>query len=144
MKLEGAPESITSVGLTELRTRIAFDNTLIYPARNEAGEFKISVPGGTVLSADQVNENSLEIDIEKNAGMSDGDLVFTIEFNTVLSAGAGEELYTSPLEIYSYPVDFDNSDPIGVSKSYCVIRDVPGKVVVDQKLCRRRSFGYCW
>jgi hypothetical protein len=141
VRLEGTPENINSVGLNEMRTRISYDAKLIRPATDAEGRIKVilagtQAEGWTVLKADQSNENSIEIDLGNGPttlSSTDGRPMFKVQFNSYLAAGSDpDNIYTSPLIVYSYPVDHDFSEVPGVSTQYCVIRDVPGKVTIEQ------------
>ena len=141
VELDAVPESIDGVGLYEMRTRISYDATLIRPRTNPADIILqgTQAEGWTVLKVDQVIDNMIEIDLAGDPAngaqplTNNGEPFFKVVFDSYLASGTDvDNLYTSPLDIYSYPVDFDQSDGIGESQQYCVIRDIPGQVVVDQ------------
>lgn len=140
VELEGTPEQINSVGLKEMRVRISYDPKLIKP-RTKITDIVTTgmlAEGWTILKVDQVNNNMIEIDLAGNTTLvNDGRKFFGVVFDSYLATGADKNNpYTSPVNIYSYPVDFDNSDGVGTSQLYCVIRDIPGSVEVLQNCAK--------
>ena len=140
IELAEVPESINPAQLTGLRTRIAFDNNIIKPRINieDIVLDGTQAEGWTVLKVDPVSEHSIEIDIaderaNKTGLTNNGRPIFKVTFDSYLGTSKDpSNPFTSPIDIYSYPVDHLNEWPVGTSKNFALIRDVPGQVIVNQ------------
>lgn len=135
VELRGDPEAVDAAGLTELRVRVSYDNKLILPRVNALVTNGTQMQGGRILKVEQVNANMLEIDIETAQPVTSngGTPLFKITFDAYLGVGSDPaKPFTSPIGVYTYPVDFDGSNPIGVSQQYVLFHDIPGQVEVQQ------------
>lgn len=134
VELSATPEALDGSGLTELRVRISYDNKLILPRLNALVTNGTQMQGGTIHKVEQVNDNMVEIDVTTAQPItSNGGPLFKLTFDAYLGTGSDpNKPFTSPINIYSYPVDFDNSDGLGVSKQYILFHDLPGQVEVEQ------------
>lgn len=142
VELEGTPEAIQAAGITQMRTRISYDNTLIKP-RTDFTEIitkGTQTDGWTVLKVDQVVDGMIEIDIaDKRAtpvALTNASNLpmFKVTFDAYLAPGKDPNApFTSPLTVYSYWVDHQSK---GERKDFTLIRDVPGKVLVNQNCAK--------
>ncbi|MCX6140283.1 MAG: T9SS type A sorting domain-containing protein [Candidatus Kapabacteria bacterium] len=138
VELNGTPESIDPVGMTELRVRINYDPKLVKPRANISDIITagLQAEGWTVLKVDKFgspndNFNSLEIDVADNratpvALRNNNVPIFKVKFDAFLDAGKNGN-FISAIGVYSYTVDFNNS---GERKDYTLFRDIPGKIQV--------------
>lgn len=134
IELKGTPESVDANGLTEMRVRVSYDDKIIKPRLNALVTNGTQMQGGTIHKVEQVLPGRLEIDLTTAQPISsNGSPLFKITFDAFLGTSSDpNKPFTSPINIYSYPVDFDNSDGVGVSKQYILFHDIPGEVVVEQ------------
>jgi len=145
VSLDADPEALNSAELNEMRVRMSWDPALVQPRTNPE-DFILNgtlAEGWTILKVETFPENSatpnsMEIDIADLRAtptplVNDGTTpFFLVTFDSYLGTGADpNDLYTSPVNIYSYTVDFDQSDGAGVSKAYVLFRDIEGKIVID-------------
>ncbi len=138
VNLSAIPESIDAVGLTELRVRLSYDPILVKPRINVGDIITVGTQseGWTVIKVDRFGRpgdatNSLEIDIADRRAVKSPlrniDVpVFKVTFDALLGNRVGS--FVSPLNIYSYWVDYDNS---GERLDYTLLRDEPGKITVE-------------
>ncbi|MBK6290199.1 MAG: choice-of-anchor D domain-containing protein [Ignavibacteria bacterium] len=138
VELNNTPESLDAVGITELRVRLAYDPKLVKPRINTGDIITTGTQseGWTVLSVSKNGapgdaSNSLEIDIAdrrttKSPLRNINVPVFKVTFDAFLDKGQAGT-FVSPLNVYAYTVDFDNS---GERVDYTLFRDIPGKITV--------------
>jgi hypothetical protein len=145
VSLDADPEALNGAAINEMRVRMSWDAALVRPRFNAEDIILAGTlaEGWTVLSVTTFPEgsltpNSMEIDIADlrptpTPLVNDGNTpFFMVKFDSFLGTGADPtDLYTSPISIYSYTVDFDGSDVAGVSKAYVLFRDLNGKIVID-------------
>lgn len=138
IELRGTPEAVDASGLNELRLRISYDSKLIKPRLNAIVTNGTQMQGGQFIKVEEVSPGHLEIDIRSaQAITSNGGPLFALTFDAFMGTGSDpSKPFTSPIGVYTYPVDFDGSDGIGVSKQYVLFHDIPGQVVVSQ-LCAK-------
>ena len=138
VELNAIPEALDAVGVTELRVRLSYDPKLVRPRSNPSDIITAGtqIDGWTVLKVDKFGApndaaNSLEIDIAdlratpvalRNVNVP----LFKVKFDAFLDKGKSGT-FVSPLNIYTYIVDFNNS---GERQDYVVFRDIPGKITV--------------
>ncbi|NQW29251.1 MAG: T9SS type A sorting domain-containing protein [Ignavibacteria bacterium] len=140
IELEGTPEAIQAAGITQIRTRVSYDNTLIRPRIDQIVTAGTQTEGWTVLKVDQVVEGMIEIDLaDKRATPvaltnSSNAPMFKVTFDAYLAPGKDPSApFTSPLGVYSYWVDHTSK---GERKEFTLIRDIPGKILVIQECAR--------
>ncbi len=144
VELRAAPEAVDVSGLSELRLRVSYDETLLKPRiKNADGSWALitngtQMQGGRFIKVDQVTPSMLEIDIETAQPItSAGGPLFKITFDSYLAPGKDpNKPYHSPIGLYSYPVDFNNSDGPGQSHQYVLFHDEPGEVEVLQNCAK--------
>lgn len=145
VSLEAVPESLDPVKLTEMRVRLSWDPKLVQPRTNPA-DFILDgmlAEGWTVVNVATFPEgsrmpNSMEIDIAdlratKTPLVNDRTKpFFAVIFDAYLGIGADPVNVTrTPVNVYSYTVDFDGSNGPGVTQSYALFNDEPGSITVD-------------
>jgi len=134
IELKAVPEALDVANLTELRIRISYDANIVRPRLNAIITDGTQLQGGRVITATQVLPNMIELDIETAQPItSAGGPLFKLTFDSYLGKSADPaNPFISPINIYTYPVDFNNSDGVGKSDQYVLFHDEPGKLEVLQ------------
>jgi hypothetical protein len=143
VELEATPESINQPQLTELRVRLSYDAALLRPTKKGLAEYPVIDLNGTQMAGwnykfTQVTPGMFEVDFSGPVGAApltnSGVPAFKVNFDSYLAHSTDvNALFTSPLNVYTYWVDLDQS---GERKEYTVIRDVPGKVTIKLDCAR--------
>jgi hypothetical protein len=147
IELRAAPEAVDAANLTELRIRVSYDPVLVKPrigptSGPDMGKGIITVgtqlEGGKIVRLDHPIANMWEIDIETARPItSAGGPLFKLTFDSYLGKGSDPvKPYTSPIGIYTYTVDFNNSDGVGKSDQYVLFHDEPGELEVLQNCAK--------
>lgn len=144
IELRATPEKLDVGDVTGIRVRVSYDNKLVKPRTNVADIITAGTltEGWTVKEVKQVTTSMLEIDLYdprptpaalRNIDVPTGQTpppLFKITFDAFLGSSkanyqAGE--FVSPVTVYSYPVDFNNS---GIRNEFVFIIDRPGRIAV--------------